>query len=267
MNGLGLGVEKSSYVSYTPVASDGNWWTGDGVNDYISGTANTPVIWSDLTSQDLSFSFWVRIDSTSKKGQKFIGLSAAQSSSDNFLAIAYIQSSNKLRMRIKSSGSTRDSLVHLSQSGAGVTNDTDGWIASQRGSVNEDGFSLITVTFDASASASAAYNWYWNGSKLTGDTSSGTFSADFSANFLALGDSAHESNPTAGALGGALNEVKIYNRVLSTAEVIDIYNNGGAQSASTVGVTSGLITEFRLNDDVTDSANKFTSTNNGGVLN
>jgi hypothetical protein len=267
MNGLGLGTEKSSYVSYTPVASDGNWWTGDGVNDYISGTANSPLIWSDLASQDLSFSFWVRIDSASKKGQKFIGLSEAQSSSDNFLIIAYLQSSNKLRMRIKSDGSTRDSLISLSQSGAGIANNTDGWIASQRGSVNEDGFSLITVTFDASASASNAFNWYWNGSSLTGDTSNGTFSSDFEPNFLTLGDAAHENNPTAGALGGALNEVKIYNKVLSAAEVIDIYNNGGAQSASTVGVTSGLITEFRLNDDVTDSANKFTSTNNGGVLN
>lgn len=270
MNGLGLHVGKSGYIDYTPVASDSNWWTGDGVNDYIQGDAGAPFIWSDLSSQDLSISMWVRIDSSSNKAQKLISFAETAGDNTNFISLSYLSSNKNLRYRIKTTGGTREGLVHISNSNNAIYTglNNDGWVLSNRGATNPDGFCLITLTVDISASGMNAFKWYWNGNPLTaGVSSSGSSISTFEPAALGLGDNIHESAPTAGALGGALNEVKLYNRVLSSSEVVSIYNSGGAASASAVGVTSGLITEWRLNDDVTDSAGEYSSTNNGGVLN
>ena len=267
MQGLGLSLAKSSIVS--GVTSDPKWWEGDGVNDYISGDAVTPYIWTDVRNQDLSLSFWVRIDSTTKKNQMFFSLSASDSSNDNSLLCAYDSAFNRIYFRQRFGGSNhhRTFALHDNSSATGITSSSTGWRASNRGRTNDDGFTNITVTYDASSGASGI-KIFWNNEQLTtvaNTTNLGT-QPNWNPLYLGIGDYISATNPTANALGGAINEIKLYNRALSSSEVSDIYNGGGATSASNTGVTSGLITEWRLNDDATDSNGKYTSTNNGGTF-
>ena len=267
MQGLGLSLAKSSIVSKVP--SDPQWWEGDGVNDYISGDAVTPYIWTDARNQDLSLSFWVRIDSTTKKNQVFFSLSASDSSTDDALLCGYDSAFNRIYFRERFGGSNlhRTFALHDNASATGITSSSAGWKASNRGRTNDDGFTNITVTYDASSGASGI-KIFWNNEQLT--TVANTTNTGTQPNWiplrLGIGDYIAGDNPTANALGGAINEIKLYDRVLTSSEVSDIYNGGGASSASAAGVTSGLITEWRLNGDATDSNGKYTSNNNGGTF-
>lgn len=269
MQGLGLSLAKPSAI-LAPSVSDPNWWTGDGVNDYISGTGSPEYVWTDLNTQDISWSFWVRIDSTTKKNQNLFSLSASTSSTNNAINITYNSEFNRLIYRQRWAGTNVDRQFPLHNNGAatGVTNIGTGWCSTQRGLVNSDGFTNITITHDAS-SAATGIKCYWNGVAMsTFDVTNNPSITKTNWNpvYLGIGDYIAVSNPTAGALGGAINEIKMYGKVLTQAEVTSVYNSGVAANASGVGVTSGLITEWSLNSSTTDSGGYYTSTNNGGTF-
>lgn len=267
MNGLGLSVAKGDYPY--GVSPDQNWWVGDGVNDYITGNANTPYMWSDLTTQDLSLSLWVRIDSTSKKNQTFFSLSDSQNSIYNMLIFTYDSNLNTLTFRVRFQGSNthRTFGLHDNSSATGITSSSTGWTASTRGNSNSDGFTNLTVTFDASSGGSGI-KIYWDNQELTTEASVATVSSksNWNPDYLAIGEIVNTPQPSGYVLGGAINEVKIYDKILSSSEISDIYNNGNTLGAEDSGVTSGLITEWGLNNSVTDSENKYNSTNNGGTF-
>lgn len=267
MNGLGLSAAKGQYPY--GVSSDQKWWVGDGVNDYISGVANTPYIWSDIGTQDLSLSFWIRIDSTTKKSQFIFSISASNSSTDNHIFVFYSHSTNRLIYRVRFGGDfyQRQFPLHDNSVETGISSSSTGWTSSQRGNVNDDGFCNITFTHDASGNAGGIVA-YWNGesldSKVTNDNT--VTKTNWNPAHLGIGDSIGHANPSNGVLGGAINEIKLYSSYLTASEISDIYNNGVVANASTVEVTDNLITEWRLNDDVIDLNGKFDSTNNGGTF-
>jgi hypothetical protein len=271
MQGLGLSIAKQAYVDAVyPV--DQNWWVGDGVNDYINGTDSTPFIWTDVATQDLSISFWIRIDSTSKKNQQIFCLSASESNTNNNWTIFYTANSNRIYFRQRFGGSNHERYYALHDDSndtiTGITSPTNGWIASQRGNVNDDGFVNITFTYDAS-SGSNGIKAYWNATELNvsgGYNIAEASRTNFNPEFLGIGENVGNASPSAGVLGGAINEIKLYSSVLSSSDVTSIYNSGRPLNASDVGVTSNLITEWELDTDVTDSSGIYTTTNNGGTF-
>ena len=272
MNGLGLSTARQAYVDTTVYPIDQNWWVGDGVNDYIDGTDSSPFIWTDVATQDLSISFWIRIDSTTKKNQQIFCLSASENNTDNNWTIFYTQSSNRIYFRQRFDGVNHERYYALHDDSndtiTGITSGLTGWRASQRGNVNSDGFANITFTYDAS-SGNTGIKAYWNATELNasgGNNIAEASRANFDPEFLGIGENVGNDSPSAGVLGGAINEIKLYSSVLSSSDVTSIYNSGRPLNASGVGVTSNLITEWELDTDVTDSSGIYTSTNNGGTF-
>ena len=79
----------------------------------------------------------------------------------------------------------------------------------------------IVVTWDGSTTPSSGVKAYKNGSLITqSSTSNGVTLHSDSSNNLSLGLS------TSG-MDGALSDVRIYNRILTAAEVLQLYNAGG----------------------------------------
>ena len=200
MQGLGLSTAKQAYVDAVyPV--DQNWWVGDGVNDYINGTDSTPFIWTDVATQDLSISFWIRIDSTSKKNQQIFCLSASESNTNNNWTIFYTANSNRIYFRQRFSGSNHERYYALHDDSndtiTGITSPTNGWIASQRGNVNDDGFANITFTYDAS-SGSNGIKAYWNATELNvsgGYNIAEASRTNFNPEFLGIGENVGNNSP------------------------------------------------------------------------
>lgn len=267
MNGLGLSVTKENFVGDGSGSEE--YWVGDGVNDYISGTAASPYIWSDLETQDLSFSMWVRIDSTTRKNQQLLTLSDSDSNGQNIISIYYQGSVNRLIYRQKWFTVKHDKQVplHSNTATTGISSVSTGWTSSQRGNTNDDGFVNITITHDASNTNLAGIKIYWNGTEINSGSGGSQHTGNkpnWNAKSLGIGENITLTNPSAGVLGGAIDEVKIYGAVLSQSEVTTIYNSGIPASASATH-NSDLITEWSLRGVVTDLNGEFTSTNNGGT--
>lgn len=265
MNGLGLSLTKDDFVS--DGSGNDEYWVGDGVNDYISGTAASPYIWSDLEAQDLSFSMWVRIDSTTKRNQQLLTLSDSDSNGQNIISIYYQGSVNRLIYRQKWFTLKHDKQVPLHSNSTTTGVPTTGWTSSERGNTNNDGFVNITITHDASNATLSGMKIYWNGTEINSSSSGSLHTGNkpnWNAKSLGIGENITLTNPSSGVLGGAIDEVKIYGAVLSQSEVTAIYNNGVPANASATH-DSDLITEWSLEGVVTDLNGEFTSTNNGGT--
>tara|TARA_B100001939_G_scaffold330890_1_gene328430 strand:+ start:425 stop:1237 length:813 start_codon:yes stop_codon:yes gene_type:complete len=256
MIGLGLALAKQDFLS--GVSFD--FATFNGIEQEIVGTGSSPYIWTDAVTQDLSFSFWIRIDSTAKENQEIIFL--GDTNLDNQIKINYNAANNTLDYIMEWGGvATHSAKIQLhdaaNQSTTGITSSATGWTNSQ-GSRNSDGFINVTITFDASSDMSGV-KFYWNGTEISGGiitATTGVTKADWDASILGLANDGSASNQ-ADILKGALDEVKFYSSVLSSTDVHSIYNSGTPINASTAGVTSSLITEWTLNGTVNDSAGKY----------
>ena len=127
---------------------------------------------------------------------------------------------------------------------------------------------MITVTHDASQSNAAnGLKIYWNTGLLTGSVATQSNRGSATAvNYVTFANNAHNTTTTGGGFDGCFDEFKIYDRVLSSAEVTTLYNGVPTDAASTV--SSGLVTEFRFENNITDSAGIFPTTaiNNSSII-
>ena len=268
MNGLGLSSAKQNSLDES-APTDLRYYVADGVNDSIIGNALTPYIWSDIATQDLTISLWVRVDASSKKNLMPFSLSELNTSTDNAVYIYYQANVNRLFFKQRFSGSSMErgySLDYPNNTITGVGVESTAWTSGQRGFTNAEGFTNITITFDAS-SGSNGIKMFWNGTELAASIINNTSSLKTNWNpaFLGIADNASSTSSTAAAFDGAINEIKLYNRVLSAAEVGSLYNFGVVANAEEVDVQSGLITEWELSNE-TDSSGKYSSNLNGGSL-
>ena len=158
--------EFYGYASYT----NSHYYSNDGSNDYITGQKVSSTPFDINTTQDLSFNFWVRIKSSSKNNETLWNFGSTNANGNNRIFMQYIANSNRLlcRVRTNSVNFDRQFGLHDNSSATGITNSSTGWTTGQRGNVNSDNFSMITLTYDASQTNSAnAFKLYWNGSQLT----------------------------------------------------------------------------------------------------
>lgn len=265
MIGLGLGLAKQDFLG----GASFDFATFNGIEEEIAGTGSSPYIWTDSTTQDLSFSFWVRIDSTTKENQEFISL--GDSTYDNLILIKYETSNNTLSYIMKWGGvATHSAKIQLHEainaSTTGVSSSATGWTNSHR-NANSDGFVNVTITFDASSDM-AGVKFYWNGTEITRGiitSTSGVTKADWDAEVVGLANDVSASTND-DILKGALDEVKFYSSVLSSSDVSSIYNSGTPVNASDAGVTTNLITEWTLDGTVNDSSGKFDTSNSIGSV-
>ena len=162
----------SEWYSYdhsaSPAYSNTRYYQNDGTGDYINCTTSTSPF-SINTTQDLSFSMWVR-HTGSKQNQLVFNFGNTNSNGNNRIFMTYSASLNRmiLRVRTNSVNFDRQFPLHDNSSATGISSSTSGWSSTSRGSVNSDNFCMLTMTYDASqTNAANAFKFYWNASECT----------------------------------------------------------------------------------------------------
>jgi hypothetical protein len=254
------------FYGYSASQPSTKFWKYNGSNDRLVWRDSSPSI--SGTSQDVSFSFWFRIDRTSKDNLLFFDLyPQGASNSDNRWFLNYSANLNRFICRYRSNRTNFDRqwALHDNSSATGITNSGTGLTTSQRGNVNSDNFAHIVVTYDASQStAAAAFKCYWNAVELTTTavSNNGTRSA-FNFTELTWGN---DYNSGTGDASG-YDEMRVYSKVLSSSEITSIYNSGTPEFSSSDGVTSNLIFEDRAEASTpVDSQGEWTRYISSGTL-
>lgn len=260
----------SEWYGYDHTASsytNSRYYQNDGTGDYIDCTTSTAPF-NINTTQDLSFSLWVR-NTGSKQNQLLFNFGNTNANGNNRIFVTYSANLNRLIFRYRSNSVNfdRQFALHDNSSVTGISSSANGWSSTSRGNVNAQNFCLLTFTYDASQSTSAsAMKMYWNSSEVTTQAAanSGTRTA-MSATKGRIGENLHLTN-SAGNATLDYDEIKIFNKVLSSSEVTSLYNSGTIAD-STQTVSSGLITEWTFDDNtVDDSNNDYTCTKVNGVI-
>lgn len=253
--------------SNAPAYSNTRYYQNDGTGDYIDCTTSTSPFGIN-TTQDLSFSMWVR-HTGSKQNQLVYNFGNTNANGNNRIFLTYSASLNRLVARYRSNSTNFDRQwgLHDNTSATGISSSSSGWSSSSRGNVNSDNFTMITVTYDASQSnASNAFKLYWNASECTNQAvaNSGARTA-MDATRGRIGENIHLTD-SAGNATLDYDEIKIYNKVLSSSEVSTLYNSGAIADSSQT-VSSGLITEWTFdNNNANDSNSKYTNSIVGGNI-
>lgn len=261
------GMKEFYGFSNAPAYSNTRFYQNDGTGDFINCTTSTSPF-SINTTQDLSFSLWVR-NTGSKQNQLVFNFGNTTANGNNRIFMTYSANLNRIicRVRTNSTNFDRQFPLHDNSSVTGISSSSAGWSSSSRGNVNSDNFCMLTMTYDASQSnASNAFKLYWNQNECTSQSNanSGTRTA-INATKGKIGENLHLTN-SAGNATIDYDEIKIYNKVLSSSEVTTLYNSG-AIADSTQTVSSGLITEWTFdNNNANDSNSKYTNTITGGTI-
>lgn len=261
------GMTEFYGYSAAPAYNNTRYYQNDGTGDYIDCTTSTAPF-NINTTQDLSFSLWVR-NTGSKQNQLLFNFGNTNANGNNRIFVTYSANLNRLIFRYRSNSTNFDRqwALHDNSSATGISSSANGWSSTSRGNVNSDNFCLLTFTYDASQSTSgSAMNMYWNTSQLTTQSAAnnGTRTA-MSATKGRIGENIHLTN-SAGNATLDYDEIKIFNKVLSSSEVTSLYNSGTIAD-STQTVSSGLITEWTFDDNTVDDSNsEYTCTKVNGVI-
>ena len=254
----------SEWYGYDHSATPPNvyYWKGDGVNDYLRDQSMGTLFAANST-QDMSFTGWFRIDETVNAVQQLMSFSTGTPDGNNQIFIQYLNT-NVFALRYRHAGSFHQKQVNITSSGTGITSGS--WTSTNRGNVNSDGFVMLTFTYDASnRTASSGIKIYWNATEMTSVASSSNVASPsaWNAGSMAIGDLVSSSPYNANVFNGGIDEVKVYNKVLSAAEITSLYNSGVPASASAVGVTSGILHEFRMENNSNDEHTAISLSNTG----
>lgn len=263
------GMKEFYGFSAGPAYNNTQYYQNDGTGDYIDCTTSTAPF-NINTTQDLSFSMWVR-QTGNKQNQLLFNFGNTNANGNNRIFLSYSANLNRFVFRYRSNSVNFDRQWALhggtNETISGVTSSSTGWTSSSRGNVNSDDFCLITVTYDASQStATSAMKFYWNASEMPTQAAAnnGTRTA-MSATKGRIGENLHLTN-SAGNATLDYDEIKIFNKVLSSSEVTSLYNSGSIAD-STQTVSSGLITEWTFDDNTVDDSNsEYTCTKVNGVI-
>jgi hypothetical protein len=211
-------------------------------------------------SQDLSVSMWVKQLATTAN-EIMWDFSNTSSNSSNRFFLQYHKSFNRLivKHRTNSTNYDRQFSLHDNNSITGTgTNSGVAWSNTNRGNTNSDGWTLLTVTYDASQSnATNGIKLYWNATEVTTQAvaNSGTRST-IAVNDFTIGNNNHNATTTAGAMNCNVDELKIFGSVLSASNVTSLYNGGVVANAAN-SFSTGLLTEYSFDSNTQDSAGLF----------
>ena len=255
--------EFYGYANYSNL----KYYENDGTGDYISGSTGSAPFTINST-QDLSISMWVRPQNTADQNHLMINFSNTTSDGNNRLFISYTASVNRIitRVRTNSSNFDRQFALHDNSTQTGLTT-TTAWSANNRGNANSDGWINLTVTYDASQSnAEAAFKLYWNGSECTSTAASSNGSrGSIAATNYKIGENIHSTNSGGNAFMD-FDEIKVYDRIISSEAITNIYNSGVIADSSQTSSTN-LITEWTFEgSNAADSNSRYTSSITGGTI-
>ena len=221
-DGSPSGIATSTFYTTGKLGQAFNF---DGTDDYIE-TGNTSTLNFERTDR-FSVGVWVKT-ATTQTGREILGNGAY---SQNGWSVINIDT-NQVRFALANSSSNR------------VVIDANPPASYYAGS-----WTYIVFTYDGTSLASGVIS-YMNGGLVTQDTVSDTLSASIlTANSFRIGYGYHTSN----IFNGLIDDVRIYNRVLSAAEIKQLYRLGGGvinassgvlANGSTLGNGNGLVAHW-----------------------
>ena len=264
---LGYGPNLNIKESYWYGANTG-FYRNDGVNDYISGA------WSrsyNLTNNDWSIVCWLKTNQTTKANAIFWSFGASTPTSANRVYLQYNSSFNRLlvNLRTNSQNFIRAFALHDNSTQTGITNSSTGWTTSQRGNANSEGWTMITVTYDASQSTSQnAFKIYWNASELTNQASAPNQGRTaFTPGTMTLMDLS-DSLPSSNNADFDIDEWKYFEGILPSTSVSTLYNSGIIRNNSnfnSITLTQTQVSFDRASEPADDVAGYWSPTITGGV--
>jgi len=258
-----LNIEESYWYG-----ANTGYYVNDGVNDYISGA------WSrsyDLTNNDWSMVCWVKTDQSTKANGVFWSFGASTPTSANRVYLQYNSTFNRLvaNLRTNSQNFIRAFALHDNSGVTGITNSGTGWVTSQRGNTNSEGWTMLTVTYDASQTTpTAAFKIYWNASELTVQAAaSNQGRTAFTPGTMTLMDLS-DSLPTSNNAEFSIDEWKYFEGVINSTSVSNLYNSGvirNNSNLSTITLTQTQVSFDRASEPADDVAGYWSPTITGGV--
>ena len=255
--------EFYGYANYSNI----KYYENDGTGDYISGSTNSAPFTINST-QDLTISMWVRPQNTADQNHLMINFSNTTSDGNNRLFISYTANVNRIitRVRTNSSNFDRQFALHDNSTQTGFSS-SNAWSANNRGNTNTAGWINLTVTYDASQStAESAFKLYWNGSECTSTAASSNGSrGSIAATNYKIGENIHSTDSGGNAFMD-FDEIKVYDRIISSSAITSIYNSGVIADSSQTSSTN-LVTEWTFEgSNANDSNSRYTSSITGGTI-
>ncbi len=235
----------------------------DGVNDEVEGSTN-----GNIPNQTFTVSMWVRVDANTKHNMVFYGYVGTldTTANDRFL-VYYAASLNRLIVQFRKGNGQlyqRQYPLHDNSGVTGIANSSTGWVASQRGNTNAEGFTHLCFSLNqTNGSATSGIKTYWNGSEMTSSVNNrNDFTTPMNCNFLCFGNNLSATTPNA-IMEGVIDEVYMYNAQLSATDVNTIY---GFSRDTENTYTTNFVTAWRMENDVTDTNSLTSLTNNGATF-
>ena len=227
---LGLGNTLSGGIVPAAVVSFDNTYSlvFDGSDDYV----NLDVVSGTLDGDIGSLSLWVKLDSVSSAVYAF----QAEVDLNNQIKIHYDNHTEQVRMHHKGGGSTTS-------------------VNSSATAIENNGWHNLTFTWTSSGNVIVAYV---DGSSI-GTTGCNAFSGTIDTVRVGTGFSF-----TAGLYWtGNIDEVAIFDDVLTSGEVSTIYNSGAPTDISSHG---GLVGYWRMEENTGTSVADSSSNSNTATL-
>tara|TARA_R100000995_G_C3480218_1_gene123399 strand:+ start:1201 stop:2280 length:1080 start_codon:yes stop_codon:yes gene_type:complete len=245
-----------------------------------------------------TISFWVKAGWTSSLntnihfiiGQK----SGAAKQIEDMIKIIYAENTNRIEVRygnVAGSGQwyNQGGWLFHANSGAYAAGyqaaglGTTYWSASNRGYVNSDNYTMITIT-KSTTNTAASMNLYWNANAAgaapiqTNNNSGSRSSYPMSTTnnrLWSLGSNGEHSNASTlqqkcgNGSATVYNDLTIWNKQLSDSEVTSLYNNGSVIDATTHSASQNLIGYWKWegNGAATRSNDPFTISGDSEIVN
>ncbi len=205
------GTVTGAILTVDRFGNENSAYSFDGVDDLIEISATSSIAWSD--TYDFSVLAWVKPSSVT--GRTWV-ISADPASNGEF----------QWRM------SVFDGVAHANIDNAGNA----GWDMVGNTQLSLDSWNFIGYTYNGSTKE---VRIYMDGQFDTSGTStiSGT-AVPASFDKFILGAAAQWSNPAAEFFNGSIDDIKVFNRLLSDAEIMDLYTEGGWGLESTYHVST-----------------------------
>ena len=185
-----LGLGNSVLSDFKTVFLDDYSLSFNGVDEYVDCDPIAAVVDAELGS----ISVWIKVDTVASSRIVW----SCRVDSNNFIQLYYHAASNELRLSYKGGGSTVQA-------------------ASDTAIENDGNWHHAVATWSSSANQAIIY---MDGTKKETKTGLPTISGDFATSDIG-------QNTNGGAYwDGKINDFSLYNRVLTDANVTDIYNSG-----------------------------------------
>jgi hypothetical protein len=197
------------------------------------------------TSEDFSMSLWIRPQWTATDLNLIIFdlTPSGTTSTANRFFLQYDYGLNRFIARYRSSSTNfdRQLALHSNNTVTGTgSGSTENWSVGNRGNTNTDGFVHLALTYDASQStAAAAFKIYWNGSEMTSTAASNNGSrSNMTLDELTFCGNDHN---TGGSRVADYMYMHMWDTLLGSEDIINMYNSGDPISASNASITTDLI--------------------------